>query len=55
MHVDSTQTNRFTPKLWLHLMMFEFMARFFSKKPTLSFMFAKRPPTLAAKWMTKVG
>ena len=36
-------------------MIFEFMAKFFSKNPTLSFIFAKRPPTFAAKWITKVG
>ena len=55
MQVERQDTSFCTPRLWHSWKMLSFMFTLSLQNCTLYFMLAKRPPTLAARWMTWVG
>ena len=55
MQVERQDTSFCTPRLWHSWKMLSFMLTLSLQNCTLCFMLAKRPPTLAARWITWVG
>ena len=55
MHVERQDTTRSTPASMAQCSTLSLIARLSLRNSTLYFMLAKRPPTLAARWITWLG